>query len=291
MLLTLTANSLRSALTARTGSRSRIDLLDLPAYTRQTLGLHGLNLPTALLAGADMDRLEALRDRADKAGCACLLLIEPTPQPFGSPTESRAEAAAARTGRVIRAAPLLGCNAVVIRIEARDSDDVFDLTAERLRKVARVAERAEMNLLIQPWPDTNKDQNGGGQGGLTRDPDRITALIKKIGGFRIGTYPDFETAASAEDPTQYLRRLTPFASAVSASTIRFVTDSGAEDDDQPNAPVQHEPYELEPLIQAIRSVGFDGTLAVDYRGTGDPTMGVIRSREALERALNPESES
>lgn len=289
MLLTLTANSLRSALTARLGSRSRIDLLDLPAYTRQTLGLHGLNIPTDLLAGADADRLEALRDRADKAGCACLLLIEPTPQPFGSPTESRAESAAERTGRVIRAAQLLGCNAVVIRIEARDSDDVFDLTAERLRKVARVAERAEMNLLLQPWPSTNKDQNGGGQGGLTRDPDRITALIKKIGGFRIGTYPDFETAASAEDPKQYLRRLTPFASAVSASTIRFVSDSGAED--QPDLPVHHEPYELVPLIEAIRSVGFDGTLAVDYRGTGDSTMGVIRSREALERALNPESES
>ena len=51
---------------------------------------------------------------------------------------------------------------------------------------------------------------------------------------------------------------------------------------------QHEPYELEPLVGAILSVGYDGTLAVDYRGTGDAKIGIMRSREALERLLEGE---
>jgi hypothetical protein len=79
----------------------------------------------------------------------------------------------------------------------------------------------------------------------------------------------------------YLRRLTPYASVVSASTIKFAAEKG----DESTGPLPHGPYELAPLVEAILSVGYDGTLAIDYRGTGDAKLGIIRSRVALERLL------
>ena len=103
MLLTLTATSLRSMLKPGRSGRPKLELLDLPAFARQTLGLHGLNLSTKQLAGMDHSGLEEIRERGDKEGCACLLLFEPEPQPLGAAAASHAEAARARGLRGVEA--------------------------------------------------------------------------------------------------------------------------------------------------------------------------------------------
>lgn len=271
MLLTLTATSMRSAMAkGRAGDKKpKLDLLDLPAFAREELGLHGLNLATELLAGVTRDRIERLRERADKAGCACLLLIESDPQPLGEQAEASGGGAVERLHRVVQAAHVLGCSAIALRAVGTDDPAVFQRTVDRLRKVVERAERLELNVLIAPMA------------GLTSTPERITDLIKKVGGFRVGTYPDFQAAAASTDPIGYLRRLTPYASVVCAATLKFKGEKDAD----PNEPAPHEPYDLTPLVEAILSVGYDGTLALDYRGTGDAKLGIIRSRVALERLL------
>jgi sugar phosphate isomerase/epimerase len=277
MLLTLTAISLRSMLAKSKTGKSKLDLLDLPQFAREELGLHGLNMSTELLAGVTRDRLERLRERADKAGCACLLLIESEAQAFGDANESVAAAAVERTQKVVQAAHILGCSAAAVKAAGSDDATVFQRTAERLRKSVERAERLELNVLLSPHQ------------GLTATPERITELIKKVGGFRVGTLPDFQAAAGAADPVAYLRRLTPYASVVSASTVKFTPEKGGDADD-PQAPAKHGPYALEVLVEAILSVGYDGTLAIEYRGTGDAKLGVLRSRYALERLMQGDTE-
>jgi sugar phosphate isomerase/epimerase len=233
------------------------------------LGLHGLNISTELLTGLTRDRIERLRERADKAGCACLLLIESEPQPLGSANEDAGAAAVERLNRVVQASHVLGCSVVALRAKGEDNSESFQRTVDRLRKVVERAERLELNVLVAPTE------------GLTATPERVTELIKKVGGFRVGTFPDFQAAAASADPVAYLRRLTPYAAVVSASTVKFAGGKEGDGDD----PGAHSPYDLAPLVQAIQSVGYDGTLAIEYRGTGDAKMGVIRSRVALERLL------
>ena len=75
----------------RKSGKPKLDLLDLPTYARNDLGLHGLNLSSELLAGVNRERLEKLRERADKAGCACLLLS------MSDPCAASRSAAASRT--------------------------------------------------------------------------------------------------------------------------------------------------------------------------------------------------
>lgn len=277
MLLTLTASCLKP-LIQTSGARGRrskgdgtLDLADLPVYTRETLGLTGLNLSTDLLVGADRARLEGLRERADKASCACLLLIESEPQPFGAESEKKGTSATERTRRVVEAAQILGCTAAAVTVESTDDSVSLTRVATRLKPVVERAEKLDVSLLISPSK------------GLTSTPERLAELIKKVGGFRIGTFPDFQTASGQKDPTAYLRRLTPYASVVSASTTKFKVTPGK--DGEPDEAV-HEGYDLRILIKAVASVGYDGTLAVDYRGAGDLTMGVIYSRNALQEALD-----
>lgn len=277
MLLTLSANSLRSLLVKGRSAKPKLDLLDLPQVAREELGLHGLTLSTELLAGQPRERYDRLRERADKVGCACLLLVEHEPQPLGDPADAQGLAAVERLVRVIQAGSILGCNAVAVRASGADDPAVFARTVERLKRAMERADKLEMNVLI--WPGM----------GLTSTADRVTELIKKVGGFRVGTLPDFETAAANTDPVAYLRRLTPYASSVLASTKAFTGPEGqkitTDDNIEPSA-IRHTPYELKRLIDAILSVGYDASLAIEYRGTGDAKLGVECSRLLIEALLD-----
>lgn len=273
MLLTLTTSMIRNLVAPRRG-KPKMDLLDTPQFAHETLGLRGLHLTTDLLVGITRDRLEELRERADKVGCACLLLIEPEAQPFADRSQDKGDGAIERTHRVLQAAHLLGCNAAAIRIAGQDNDDAFARAVERLKHTVERAERLEINLLIAPTK------------GLTARPDRLTDLIKAIGRFRVMTYPDFALASQTEDPVAYLRRLTPYAGAVCASTLAFECEGTEADWERlATGPIPHVGYDLTPLVKAVRSVGFDGALGIDYRGKGDATLGAMMSRSVLEAAL------
>ncbi len=279
MLLTLSANSLRALLTKGRTGKAKLDLLDLPAMAREELGLHGLSLTTDLLAGQPRERYDRLRERADKAGCACLLLVESQPLALGDATEEGGRAAVDRLSRVIQAGSILGCNAIALRPQGADDPAVFQRTVDRMKKAVERAERLEINVLI--WPGA----------GLTSTADRVTEIIKKVGGFRVGTLPDFETAASMPDPVGYLRRITPYASAVIAATDTFTGAKGKKlDDSEPVTAegLEHGPFDLSALVESILSVGYDASLSIEYRGSGDPKLGVLRSRAALERLLGLE---
>lgn len=266
MLLTLMARCLRPKLTERGSSGAGLRLTDVPAYVRDELGLFGLSISTDLLVGADLAKLDALREAADKASCPCLVLIESEPQALGAEDEDKGEAAVERMGRVVQAAHRLGCNSAAVAVSATDNPDSFDFAVDRLKRILASAERLEVNLLVRSHD------------GLTDNPDRLTDLIKKVGGFRIGTCPDFERASKSKNPEHYLRRLAPYASALTATTFQF------EEADTPTG-LRHQPYDLLPYVEAILSVGYQGTLAIEYKGKGDVEAGVARSKLMLEAAL------
>jgi sugar phosphate isomerase/epimerase len=271
MLLTLAANSFRKRLQASRSAPDALALTDLPAYAREQLGLFGLNVTTDLLAGADHHRLDKLREAADKASCPCLVLIEPAALPFADTDDTKGDAAISRMRRVVQAAHRLGCNSAAVGVSDDTNPDAIEYAADRLKRVLQGAERMEVNLLLLAQP------------GLTGTPEHLTDLIKKIGGFRIGTFPDFQTAANYSDPVHFLRRLTPYASAVTASVVGF-----KEAKKSPG--VTHEPYDLVEYVKIIESVGYQGTLAIDYRGEGDPEKGVRNARDVLTWALGEGSD-
>lgn len=244
MLLTLSAYSFRQSLT---GASPALRLTDLPAIARNELGLNGLVLQTEFLAGWDLNKLERLRDSADKDGAPLLLLVENEPQRIGSPDPQAAAGAEDRIARVLQVAHRLGCSAVAVGIKDPGPSASPDAVALAVKKAVQRAERLELNLLLAP------------AAGMTEAPDRMTTLIRKVGGFRIGAYPDFESSTASGDAKVYLRALTPYASVVCASFGSSKSDG------------------LQSCIDAVTSVGFDQTVALEWRGKGDP-------REALSRA-------
>jgi len=257
----------------------------VPAFVRDSLGLHGLCFSTDLLKGANRADLDRLRDRADKQACSCLLLEDPDPLSFAHPDSDQAALAVDRARRVLQAAQILGCNAAAVRVQSPSDELALDRAIQRLREAVEYAERLEVNLLIAPHE------------GLTSQADQVTDLIKRVGGFRIGTLPDFAAAAASPDPVTYLRRLTPYAAVVIASTVEFDSLDAPADDQvldvqdllSDHVPV-HTAFDLQPMVEAVISVGFDVTLAINFRGQADPVPAILASQAALEHAIERASQ-
>ena len=263
MLLTLAARSLHTIVSAN--GEGSMSLLDVPDFSIRELNLRGMNVPSSMLAGWSLDDLDQLRDRGDKAGCPCLVLVEDTPLCFASADEEKVDASSERVRRLAVAANRLGCNALAIRCEAPDTEEAFDQVAVEIKDVMPAVERLELNLLIAPHD------------GLTCQTDRLTDLLKRIGGFRIGSLPNFGHAADSGDLVEALRKLAPYAGAVHA-TVEGFDKKG-----------RHEKFDLAEGVAAIRSVGFLNTLAIDYVGTGDAVANIEQARTMLMKAIEADS--
>ena len=211
------------------------------------LGLRGLNLPTDMLKGFGLAELERFRDEAHRAHCPVLMLSEEAPINFAVRGTKEWTAALDRLRRLGTAANRLGCPAIAIRAQSPDTDEAFDATAIGVKVALRELDRFEMNLLLAPIE------------GLTFDAGRLTDLIKKIGGFRIGSYPSFAHAHESGDLEKTLRKLAPYAPAIAAS-VRGFDKEGV-----------HDGYSLSACVESIRSVGYGNTLALDFVGRQDST--------------------
>ena len=265
MLLTLSSGSLRKQIKAN--GKGGLTMFDLPTFVIKQLHLHGLNLPASMLSGWSLEDLDRLRDRADKAACPCLVLIGDTPLAFGDADPGVRKAAVERVRRLAVAANRLGCNAIALYCDAPDTPAAFDTVADEIKALMPSVERLELNVLIAP------------HSGLTRTTEKLTALIKRIGGFRIGSLPSFAAAADvgAGDPTECLRKLAPYAGAIHATVSGF-SKKGV-----------HKGYDLAACVTAIRSVGFLNTLAIDYAGEGDAVAEIELARDILQKAIENES--
>ncbi|MCA9290911.1 MAG: TIM barrel protein [Phycisphaerales bacterium] len=260
MLLTLAVS--RTDLFVSPDGEPVPDVFDYPSMIIREFELRGLNISASLLSGWNLDDLDRLRDRADKAGCPCLVLVEDGPLRFADRSAAKRAEARDRVKRLVVAANRLGCNALGIKCEGSASEADFETTAGELKEVMRAMDRMEVNLLIAP------------HGKMTEQPDRLTDLIKRVGGFRIGSLPSFAHAAASGDLVQTLRKLAPYAGAIHATIDDFDPKGG------------HPGYDLKECVQTIRSVGFVNTLAIDFQGRKNPVEAIEAARAVLQEAID-----
>lgn len=279
----------------------------LPKFAFQQTGLRGLVLDTVLFKGWGLDELDALRTQADQAGCPCLLLRESEPTLTGVPEGALFSAALKRIDLVARAANRLGCNALAIQprcTKTAADEREFDLHTLFFRRVLERVDRLELNVLIEP----SKDWIG--------EPSWLIELVKKVGGFRIGTLPSFEAACRTQDCVATLRQTAPYAGAVLASFGDHDVEALGPLADEPEPPpaddqeegpepaprkttkkttrkktskkkpgAESEPSRLPECIAALRAVGYEQILALDYQGAGDAVHAINAARRGIEAML------
>jgi len=262
LILTLSTASLQALLDPKADPPRT--LMDVPDFTMNTLQLRGLNINTSQLSGWSLTDLDGLRDKADKAACPCLVLFEEDALSFGHDDEAEYDAVTERIKRLATAANRLGCNALAVRCDAADSDERMEMAAGHFKDLMVAIEHMELNLLIAPHE------------GMTHDPDRLTELIKQVGGFRIGAMPTFARGQSEEVELEHLRKLAPYAGAIQLRVESF------------NRNKRHKGLGLATAIETIRKVGYVNTVTIDYIGGGDPSRDIELARAELQAAIDEE---
>ena len=242
ILLALSASSVRPLLAAKDPRCP--DIYSLPQFVATDLQLRGLNLPTDLLVGFGLPAIDRLRDEADRAHCPVLLLTEETPIDFTDRGPGWLRSLD-RLKRLGTAANRLGCPSIALRASGPATDAAFEATAAGIKIALRELDRFELMLLLAPTE------------GLTFEAAKMTELIKKIGGFRIGSFPSFAHAHATGNLDKTLRTLAPYASAISASIRGFEKDGA------------HDGFSLEECMDSIRRVGFVNTLTLEFVGRGE----------------------
>jgi sugar phosphate isomerase/epimerase len=253
ILLTLSVGSLKTLVDS-----GEVPLEDVPAFAMREFDLRGLNIPASMFAGCSIEVFDRLRDNADKAGCPVLILVEEQPLLFAFETDEQRDATLERINRLAIAANRLGCNSLAVSCLApRDDEDTFELTVDGIKDAIGKIEQFDLNLLLAPTK------------GLTHEPDRMTDLIKRVGGFRIGSFPSFGHAERTKDPNETLRKLAPYAGGIEAtiSTGKKGVDIGE-------------------AIDSILSVGYLNTLSINLQTTRKrPMDGIRAARRSLAEAL------
>ena len=255
MLLTISSRSLQYVKRAK----QALQPMEIPDFAAEELGVKGINANTALLRGMGAKDLERLRDRADRARCPILVLVDEAALDFGPDAGA---ASIARIERLGMAASKLGAPAVAVELSALPAAN-FDAYAANIKRSLVALDRFDTHLLLRP---------GSGAAG---DPLKIAELIKKIGGFRIGSMPTFAHAAATSDPENTLRKLAPYAQAVEAS-IKGFSKTG-----------KHDAWDLAKLLDAVRTVGYQNTLCIDYAGKADPVGNIELARDLFAAEIDP----
>ena len=256
MVLTLSVGALRPLMKR---AKKPLDIFELPTFVNEEMGLRGLNIPTDLLIGRTPKDFELLRDLSDKGHCPFLVLIETPALDLWSPGNH--VAVIERIRRLASAANRLGCSSVAINLADVTTQERVDAVAKTLKLAMVEMDKFETTLLLQSVP------------GLLSDGKALIDLVKKVGGFRIGTMPSFHHAAANGGVSQELRRLAPYAQSITASVMGF-SSSG-----------EHTDWSLDECIETLRSVGYVNSISLDFLGKGDPIKPLSMARDMLSAAM------
>lgn len=249
-------------------------LVDMPEFGSSELGVRGLAVETSMLSGASVASLEGLRDAGDKARCPMLLLIEDEPLKLADADADVRAAAIERIGRLSRAASILGCAQLGVSIAGKDGEEAFELAASTIREAMQRIDRFEVSLLLKSSP------------GLTAAPDRLTELIKKIGGFRIGSLPDFRAAYDTGDFNGALRRLAPYAGTILA-TVGKVESGGKAT----RSKADPSPFDVCAGLESVLAVGYQHAICLDHAGGARAVETIVDARTRIEALLAPAVEA
>jgi sugar phosphate isomerase/epimerase len=255
-----------------------MSLLEFPQVARREFGIRLVELnspffeyahpdsPDAAPAGAIAEGyLEELRGAAQAAGVGIVGIAVDHHGDLSSPSEPERSQAVRRHAAWIEVCKALGCDWFRANSGAKDVGPVTKAHEQAcVRSFAELAEQAGRSgitvLMENHW-------------GLSADPKRMVGVLAAVDNEYCGALADFRNWPPQVDPYYALAAIAPYTKSVHAKFLSF-DDRG----DDPH-------FDAPRALQILRQAGFAGRFAIEFEGELDDHLGVLKSKELLERLL------
>ncbi len=246
-----------------------LKLIDFPTVARRTFGIGAVELVNSFFPSPQARFLEELKTRASGQGVEILLIMVDGEGDLGHSDSQQRRLAVRNHFKWLDIAQQLGCHSIRVNMRFDDedpsasgiSDSQLQRALESFQRLVEYAEPANLSVLIE------------NHGGLSSNADALVEVMQAVNSPRFGTLPDFGNFPPGTDKYESIRKMMPFAQAVSAKCYDFGEDGNET------------ALDYEKMLQiVVDQAGYHGHIGIEYEGTRlSEYEGISRCKALLER--------
>ena len=209
----------------------------------------------------DTAYLAEMKKRAADHGVKSLLIMCDREGNLGDPDEARRTQTVENHYKWVEAAKYLGCHSIRVNAASRGTyEEQRKLAADGLRRLCEFAAGHKLEVIVE------------NHGGLSSNPEWLTAVIKDVDLPNCGTLPDFGNFPPDIDNYDAVEILMPYARSVSAKSYDF-DENGDE--------IRIDFYRM---MKIVLDAGYRGYVNVEYEGSSlSENDGIIATKKLLEK--------
>ncbi len=239
-----------------------LQLLDFPRLARHEWGFGAVELNNVFMASHDDDYVDRLKRNAEECGVALWGMAVDGAGSLCGENEDERRASIAKCAEYLPIGKRLGLTYMRFNTGGDDnpSEAQIERCADSFAQLAKMGEEQGIMICIE------------NHGGLSKTPDPMVAVMKRVNSSYCRTLPDFGNFAP-EIRYEALEKVVPFAVACHAKFFEF---------DEHGNDTQIDAGRIRNIFKAA---SFDGRLALEFEGQMDDGEGVRLSKALLERTF------
>jgi sugar phosphate isomerase/epimerase len=233
------------------------------------LGISGFEFVNTFFPSPQYRYLQRVRKMADDLGLRPLLIMCDGEGEMASADPVERRQSVKNHHKWVDIAAVLGCHSIRCNVHGDDSDAkaMLERATESFGSLAEYAAGAGVNILIE-------NHSQGGHYGCFAEPDWLVSLFEAVGRPNFGSLPDFGNFPPETDRYEAVRKMMPYAKAVSAKCYDF-DDSGVETK-----------IDFPRMLGIVKEAGYRGFVGIEYEGQRLAERdGIVAAKALLERLL------
>ena len=209
----------------------------------------------------DTEYLAEMKKRAADHGVMSLLIMCDREGNLGDPDPKRRTQTVENDYKWVEAAKYLSCHSIRVNAASQGTyEEQRKLAADGLRRLCEFDAGHKLEVIVE------------NHGGLSSNPEWLTAVIKEVNLPNCGTLPDFGNFPPEIDRYDAVEMLMPYARSVSAKSLDF-----DENGDETR-------IDFYRMMKIVLDAGYSGYVNVEYEGGRlSENDGIIATKKLLDK--------
>jgi L-ribulose-5-phosphate 3-epimerase len=243
-------------------------LLDFPKVAREEFDIEAIELVNTFFLSPQYRYLQDLNKRAADHNVKILLIMCDGEGDMASTNEKERLQSVLNHHKWVDIATVLGCHSIRCNSGQGQAGDeeAIKRCGDSFARLVEYAAPKKINVIIE------------NHGGLSSDPDSLIKVMKLVDSPYFGTLPDFGNFPRGVDKYDAVRRMMPYAKAVSANCYDF-NEEGNETT-----------IDFAKMMKIVTDAGYNGYVGIEYEGSRlSEAEGIKAAKRLLERVRGTEA--